>query len=201
MRGRLDVREIDDIGDTAQSYAEVKALAAGDPRILEKARVDSETTRLERLHRAWSRNQHTLDATISSADRRLPTRAADLDRLEDALTQRRDTRGDAFAITVGQHRYDSRADAASASRTTLATIDPLYRDVEARLVAHTGGFDVLAAGRRLLEPHLRLELAGVPRSGFIDPLHRDVEARVVAHIGGFDVLAAGQRLLEPHLRL
>ncbi|MCW2632702.1 MAG: helicase domain protein, partial [Pseudonocardia sp.] len=166
MRGRLDVREIEDIGDTALSYAEVKALASGDPRILEKARVDSETTRLERLHRAWSRNQHTLDATISSADRRLPTLAADLDRLDDALTQRRDTRGDAFAITVGQRRHDSRADAASALRNTLATIDPLYRDVEARVVAHIGGFDVLAAGQRLLEPHLRLELAGVPRSGF-----------------------------------
>ena len=31
MRGRLDVREIEDIGDTALSYGEVKALATGDP--------------------------------------------------------------------------------------------------------------------------------------------------------------------------
>jgi len=166
MRGRLDVREIEDIGDSALSYAEVKALASGDPRILEKARVDSETNRLERLHRAWSRNQRTLDATISSAEHRLPTLATDLARLEQALTQRTDTRGDAFAITIGSHRYDSRADAAIALRNTLATIDPLYRDVDARVIAHLGGFDVLAAGQRLLEPHLRVELAGVPRSGF-----------------------------------
>ena len=166
MRGRLDVREIEDIGDTALSYAEVKALASGDPRILEKARVDSETNRLERLHRAWSRNQHTLDVTISSAEHRLPTLAADLARLDLALTQRSDTRGDAFTITIGNRRYDSRADAATALRNTLASIDPSYRDVDARVVAHLGGFDVLAAGQRLLEPHLRLELAGVPRSGF-----------------------------------
>jgi N12 class adenine-specific DNA methylase/SAM-dependent methyltransferase len=166
MRGRLDVREIEDIGDTALSYAEVKALASGDPRILEKARVDSETNRLERLHRAWSRNQRTLDATISSADHRLPTHAAELGRLDQALTQRSDTRGHAFTITIGARRYDSRADAATALRNTLATIDPLYRDVEPRVVARLGGFDVLAAGQRLLEPHLRLELAGVPRSGF-----------------------------------
>jgi len=166
MRGRLDVREIEDIGDTALSYAEVKALASGDPRILEKARVVSETNRLERLHRAWSRNQRTLDATISSAEHRLPTLAADLGRLDHALVQRSDTRGEAFAITIGSRRYDSRADAATALRNTLASIDPLYRDVEPRVVAHLGGFDVLVAGHRLLEPHLRLELAGVPRSGF-----------------------------------
>lgn len=144
----------------------MKALASGDPRILEKARVDSETNRLERLHRAWSRNQRTLDVTISSAERRLPTLAADLARLDQALTQRSDTRGDAFAITIGTRRYDSRADAATALGNTLASIDPLYRDVPARVVAHLGGFDVLAAGQRLLEPHLRLEFAGVPRSGF-----------------------------------
>ena len=45
------------------------------------------------------------------------------------------------------------------------TIDPTYRDVEPRVVARLGGFDVLAAGRRLPEPHVRLELAGVSRSG------------------------------------
>lgn len=46
MRGRLDVREIDDIGDSALSFAEVKALASGDPLILDKAAVDAERTRL-----------------------------------------------------------------------------------------------------------------------------------------------------------
>ena len=34
-------REIEDVGETALSYSEVKALATGDPRILEKAKVDA----------------------------------------------------------------------------------------------------------------------------------------------------------------
>ena len=37
MRGRIEAREIDDIGDAALSFAEVKALASGDPLILDKA--------------------------------------------------------------------------------------------------------------------------------------------------------------------
>ena len=52
MRGRLDVREIEDIGENTLSFAEVKALASGDPLILDKARADAEVMRLARLERA-----------------------------------------------------------------------------------------------------------------------------------------------------
>ena len=31
MRGRIDVREMKDVGDNALSFAEAKALASGDP--------------------------------------------------------------------------------------------------------------------------------------------------------------------------
>jgi N12 class adenine-specific DNA methylase len=165
MRGKLDVREIEDVGDVALSYAEVKALACGDPRILEKARVDAETTRLERLQRAWARTHRALEATVDGADRRIPLLQADLDRLDDALPRVRPTRGDDFVMTVANATYDSRSGAAAALRNSLALIDPRHRDIEPRVVAHLGGFDVLAAGHQLLEPHLRVELAGVPRSG------------------------------------
>ena len=52
MRGRLDVREIEDIGDAALSYSEVKALATGNPLLMDKAEADAELTRLERAERA-----------------------------------------------------------------------------------------------------------------------------------------------------
>jgi hypothetical protein len=166
LRGRLDMREIEDIGDTALSYAEVKALASGDPRILEKARVDAETVRLERLQRAWSRNQHVLHGTISSAEHRIPILTAERDRLDAALTRRRDTRGTNFAITIGQRRYTDRAEAAKALRNTLLAMAPTARNIDPRVIAAIAGFDILATGQRLPDPHLILELHGVPRSGF-----------------------------------
>ena len=67
MRGRLDVREIEDIGDNALSFAEVKALASGDPLILDKAAADAEHTRLQRLQRADQRNRHALTSTLAAA--------------------------------------------------------------------------------------------------------------------------------------
>ena len=62
MRGRLDVREIEDIGDAALSYNEVKALATGNPLLMEKAEADAELTRLERAERAHHRNSRSAPA-------------------------------------------------------------------------------------------------------------------------------------------
>lgn len=55
MRERLDTREIEDIGDTALSYNEVKALATGNPLLLDHAQATTELTRLERLARGHDR--------------------------------------------------------------------------------------------------------------------------------------------------
>jgi hypothetical protein len=44
MRGRLDVREIEDLVDDVIGFAQLKAITSGDPLILEKAKVDDHTT-------------------------------------------------------------------------------------------------------------------------------------------------------------
>ncbi|HEV2374082.1 MAG TPA: helicase-related protein, partial [Streptosporangiaceae bacterium] len=71
MRGRLDVREIDDIGDAALSYTEVKALATGNPLLMDKAAADAELTRLERAERAHHRTQDALRHTITRLHARI----------------------------------------------------------------------------------------------------------------------------------
>jgi len=166
MRGSLDVREIEDIGDTALSYSEVKALATGDPRILEKARVDAELTRLERLERAHGRNQRTLSATIDKAEKGVPKLDAARAQVEAALERRVDTAGDRFAMTVGSTRCTARADAAIALRDALTALRPLgdHGYDQPTRVATVAGFDVIATARRYLEPHFTLELADVPLS-------------------------------------
>jgi hypothetical protein len=168
MRGRLDVREIEDIGDTALSYSEVKALATGDPRILEKARIDAELTRLERLERSHGRNQRVLSGTISKAETDLPKLAAERHAVENAITRRVDTSGERFSMSVNGTRWSSRADAAIALRNALAAVQPVGEQGYDKpvQVATVAGFDVIATPRRYLEPHLNLELGGVPRSSF-----------------------------------
>jgi hypothetical protein len=106
MRGRLDVREIDDIGDNALSYNEVKAPATGNPLLLEHAEATAELTRLERPERAQGRAQEALGRAMIDHQERLVLLDQRVTRLEEAIAARRDTRGDRFAMAHADVRAE-----------------------------------------------------------------------------------------------
>ena len=157
MRGRLDVREIEDIGDSALSYAEVKALASGDPRIMELAKAETEATKLERLERAWSSAKRSLAATV-----RLERLATDRQELLTAIPLRRDTDGDAFSIRIHGTAYSKRADAAPALQRALRAIEPYQRDPQP--LGEVGGLHLqVSADSWLGQPRYVVSLVEVPR--------------------------------------
>ena len=169
MRGRLDVREIEDIGDAALSYNEVKALATGNPLLMEKAEADAELTRLERTERAHHRNRDALRYKIASAEKRIDSLTALISDIDTAVACRRDTRGDAFTMTVEGIPYGKRNHAGHQLLQLLdREIATLARSGHPRIEAslgHLGGFDVSAATCRVLgTTQVALALDGVPES-------------------------------------
>jgi hypothetical protein len=123
-RGDLPDRDVDDVGEQVLSFAEVKALATGDPLVLEKAGVDADVARLTRLERAHVDDQHRLRRTHEAAvahAARSSQLAAQLDTVLDRVI---DTRGDRFAMTVDGHHHAKRVDAGShLQRLLLAHLD------------------------------------------------------------------------------
>ena len=111
MRGGNVARELDDIGDQALSYAEVKALATGNPHIVEKAGVDAEIAKLTRLRAAHQRDQAALSRTHASASARADRLERDAAACAAALARRADTRGDRFHATINGLRHTTRTDA------------------------------------------------------------------------------------------
>lgn len=128
VTGRAVDREVEDIGDQALSFAEVKALATGDPLILEKAEVDTEVAKLGRLRRAHLDDQHRLRKALGDAERRARSAGQRIDRLEAAIAIRVDTRGDRFAMTIEDRTFRKRAEAADHLQRLLnaaaATVRP-----------------------------------------------------------------------------
>jgi len=57
MKGDLSVRSAEDIENMALSYAEVKALASGNPMILEKVKVDAELRKVKAQYSGWKNQQ------------------------------------------------------------------------------------------------------------------------------------------------
>lgn len=110
MRGSLDVREIEDIGDTAMSYAEVKAIATGNPDLLDMAKVDTLLTKLERLERSHNRTQTNLRSDVESRTLAADVQEHQAESFVAAAEKRVDTAGDKFAMTIdlpdGQYGID-----------------------------------------------------------------------------------------------
>jgi hypothetical protein len=111
MSPTLDARDIGDIGDTVLSYSEAKALATGNPLLMDKAQADADLARLVRAERAHHRTQDTLRRTITRLEKHIAAHTRPADDIDTAITRRQDTRGDAFTMTVDGRTYTRRADA------------------------------------------------------------------------------------------
>ncbi len=146
MRGRLDVREIEDIGDAALSYSEIKAIATGNPLLLEKAENDAAVAKLWRAERVHHRNQDALASTIAGCEKRVGALTTLSEQLATAIDRRIDTRGDTFAMVIDGTRFTKRHDAGQQfARHLTSQLAALARTDHPSLVSqpgHLGGFDL-----------------------------------------------------------
>ena len=160
MRGRLDVREIEDLGEDVLGFAELKAIASGDPLILDKAKIDAEVERLTRVERAWQRGHHALRSTIGAAEQRAGALERQIAAIHQELPRVRDTRGELFAITIAGRTYPQRTAGAGALARHLQGLGL----GPARHVAQLAGLQVDAElrGDHHGEQYLSLTLHGLP---------------------------------------
>ena len=194
MRGCFDVRAIEEIADNALSFAEVKALAAGDTLILDQATLGAEVTRLQRLQRAYHNNQAALRRTVENHASWLGRLEKEIAALDAAIARRVDTRGERFAMTIDGTVHKDRAKAGVALVHVLDAMDDVKRPI-----AEIGG--LVISGRVLYSVidevrEVRVGLDGLPGStahttlpeAHTDPLKviRQLESRV----NGLDTLRA-----------
>jgi hypothetical protein len=64
MTSKLPVRSAEDVDDTALSYSEIKALATGNPLIIEKAQLESDVGKLKILHASHLNQKYALEDKI-----------------------------------------------------------------------------------------------------------------------------------------
>src|SRR4051794_26860805 len=117
-------RSIEDLDtEVVLSYAEIKAVATGNPLIREQAEVAGELARLSRLAANHTKAQRALPGRLKSLHdhrRRLDTAIV---RLDDYSRHIVDTRGDAFTFTLaGGATYTERVVAGEAVRQMTATV-------------------------------------------------------------------------------
>jgi hypothetical protein len=108
MTGNTHVRHIEDVDSRALTYAEVKAIASGNPMVIEKASVDAEVMRLQRLRHQHAHMQNRVRSECRKLTERIPDCREFIQNLKLDMQQRTDTRGDAFQIQLEKSMVKNR---------------------------------------------------------------------------------------------
>ena len=140
-QGHTDIaRTVQDVSETTLSLAEVKALSTGNPLILEKAGIDNDVARLERLASAHRAEQRRAAQVITAGQEQLPAVAARVEALHAALARRVDVSGDNFAATIDGHHLTKRTETAAQLAATLH--QARHRAELTVPLGHIGGIDL-----------------------------------------------------------
>ena len=142
MTSKSPVRSCEDVDETTLSFAEIKALCAGDPRIKEKMNLDVEVSKLRLLKSSFQSQKYALEDNLA---RYFPREIADTKARIAALEsdiQTRDahpTPSDSFVgIELDGVRYTERIAAGEA----LLNILPTVQDTRHVHVGSFRGFEV-----------------------------------------------------------
>ena len=114
MSGDRSVRRIEDAGSQANQFALAKAIASGDERLMRKAGLASEIARLERLRDSHFDDQFAIRRKIDFGEKRLEDATRRIEAITQDLARRIPTRGEAFAMTIGDRRFAERKRAGEA---------------------------------------------------------------------------------------
>ncbi|MBB3884380.1 hypothetical protein GGR01_003248 [Acetobacter oeni] len=99
MSGDRSIRRIEDIGgEGGNQFAMAKALASGDARLMQKAGLEADLARLERLAAAHYDDQFAVKRAIERAEREIAGADRLIPLIEADLAVRQPTRGEAFAL-------------------------------------------------------------------------------------------------------
>ena len=143
MTSKSPVRACDDVDDTALTYAEIKALATGNPYIKEKMDLDIQVSKLKLMRANHTSQIYSLEsdiarrypAEITAAKERIAGLKADLAVAKPLLEQDKEK----FSITVENRVYTDRKEAGSAILAACAAMKIAKTEGQ---IADLGGFAI-----------------------------------------------------------
>jgi hypothetical protein len=140
MTGDMTIRRVEDLDSAALTYAEVKAIASGNPMVIEKAQVDAELMRLTRLRSAHAEEQYRIRGNLRHAHDDAAAFTARLHNLHQDIAAREDTSGDKFSIVLDGETFTNRG---IAGELLIRRAEKLKnRECEEVRVGRFAGFDL-----------------------------------------------------------
>nr|WP_172690958.1 lactate dehydrogenase [Agrobacterium radiobacter]ASK49310.1 transposase [Agrobacterium radiobacter] len=148
LSGDTSIRRLDDIGEgQANQFAMAKAIASGDQRLMQKAGLEADIARLERLRAAHIDDQHAVRRQLRDAERDIEVSTRRIAEIGQDITRLVPTTGEDFTMTVAGKDYSERKEAGRALMKEILTLVQLSPEGEA-VIASIGGFELEYHGQR-----------------------------------------------------
>ncbi len=155
MTSKAPVRSAADLDEAALSYAEVKALATGNPLIKERMELDVEVSRLKLLKSEYRNQKYRYETQISTTlPRRISAINQRINGLKADIQTSRQYEDAEFVMTIGGKTHTEKKDAGELLLSSIKTI----KDQEPHTFGHYKGFEILLQRDDLFkQPYIELQ--------------------------------------------
>jgi len=147
MRGETSVRSAEDLDSGALTYAEIKAIASGNPAVVEKIKIDTEIRKLDQLRAVHANQQRHIRWEVRDLPSHITETKQRLAEIEGDIALRNSTDGEDFAMTVGNRVFSGKGAREEAAKALTFTILSWRDDQTMQPRGQFRGFEVLSKGR------------------------------------------------------
>lgn len=141
MTSSAGTRSMEDVDDSALSYAEVKAIATGNPLIKEKFQVETDLKQLSTLKSRYESSKREMEDDVTVRyPRQLKEHKNNLQLIENDLTKVTDTSGTNFSIEIMGKTYTERSEAGD----NFLKLNAILK-TEERVLGHFSGFEIVGS--------------------------------------------------------
>jgi len=150
MNGSTSVRSAEDIEGGALTYAEIKAIASGNPAVMEKVKVDTEIRKLDTLKSAHANQQYRIRRELAATPQQIARAKESLEKMNADIATREANTSDEFAMTVGKRTYSGKGAREEAAKALTHAILSWKDDTTLQVRGAFRGFEILSRGKSTL---------------------------------------------------
>jgi N12 class adenine-specific DNA methylase len=146
MNGSVTVRQAEDLEGGALTYAEIKAIASGNPAVMEKVKVDTEIRRLEQLRASHINQQHKIRWEVKNLPDNIRRSKETAERIGKDISTRDANMTDEFTMTVGKRTFSGKGAREEAAKALNEVVLSWADDQTTQVRAKFRGFEILSRG-------------------------------------------------------
>ncbi len=147
MRGETSVRAAEDMDGGALTYAEIKAIASGNPAVVEKIKIDTEIRKLDQLRAVHASQQRHIRWEIRDLPLQIREASQHLAHIEADIATRNANDSDEFAMKVGNRVFSGKGAREEAAKALTQTILSWRDDQSLQMRGSFRGFEILSRGK------------------------------------------------------